>query len=85
MRLGKKDVIRLYPLKKRMKQGFTLVENLEKSIVFSALRLGREAEENQKNGEHTFWNRSAYNELLDCYVEQKTSFHRLQRALSFLN
>lgn len=45
MRLAKQDAIRLYPLEKRMKQRFTLVENLENSIVFQPYGLGEKPQE----------------------------------------
>lgn len=45
MRLAKRDAIRLYPLDRRMKQRFTLVENLENSIVFQPYGLGEKPKE----------------------------------------
>jgi len=45
MRLAKRDAIRLYPLEKRMKQRFTLVDNLENSIVFKPYGLGEKPKE----------------------------------------
>jgi len=40
MRLAKQDAIRLYSSNRRMKQRFTLIENLENSMAFQLYRLG---------------------------------------------